>query len=30
MEEKSIEITLEKTVVKKVENPSLEISFEEL
>lgn len=30
MEEKTIEITLEKTVVKKVENPSLEISFEEL
>lgn len=30
METKSIEITLEKTVVKKVENPSLEISFEEL
>lgn len=30
MENKSIEVTLEKTVVKKVENPSLEISFEEL
>lgn len=30
LEEKTIEITLEKTVVKKVENPSLEISFEEL
>lgn len=30
MEEKTIEITMEKTVVKKVENPSLEISFEEL
>ncbi len=30
LEEKSIEITLEKTVVKKVENPSLEISFDEL
>ncbi len=30
LEEKTIEITLEKTVVKKVENPSLEISFDEL
>lgn len=30
MENKNIEITLEKTVVNKVENPSLEISFEEL
>ncbi len=30
LEEKTIEITLEKIVVKKVENPSLEISFDEL
>lgn len=30
LDEWSIEITLEKTVVKTVENPSLEISFEEL
>ncbi|MFA5917443.1 MAG: transcription termination factor NusA [Candidatus Gracilibacteria bacterium] len=30
LEQKTIEITLEKTVVKKVENPSLEISFDEL
>nr|MDD3720774.1 transcription termination factor NusA [Candidatus Gracilibacteria bacterium] len=30
LEEGTIEISLEKTLVKKVENPSLEISFEEL
>jgi hypothetical protein len=30
LENESIEITIEKTLVKEVTNPALEISFEEL